>query len=71
MFRCSLAAGCDAYFATVAKLREDSRVKNILFSHAYEPWYSNGAFGREEVEKRLDDCPPCAIKEMRASEERK
>lgn len=71
MFRCSLAAGYAAYSESIARIKADARIKNILFSHAYEPWYSNGAFGREEVEKRLADCPPCAIKEMRASEERK
>ena len=71
MFRCSLAAGYAAYSESIARIKADARIQNILFSHAYEPWYSNAAFGREEVEKRLDDCPPCAIKEMRASEERK
>ena len=60
MFRCSLAAGMAVYFQTVERIKGDARVENILFSHAYEPWYSNAAFGREEVEKRLADCVSCA-----------
>ncbi len=58
-FRCSLAAGEAVYFQTVDRIKADARIKNILFSHAYEPWYSNAAFGREEVEKRLADCLTC------------
>ena len=28
----------------------------VLFSHAYEPWNKDGAIGRNEVEKCLQDC---------------
>ena len=54
-FRCSLK-NREAYVETVKKLKSDESVKNILFSHAYEPWYDDRAFGREEVLRRLEDC---------------
>lgn len=54
-FRCSLA-GKDEYLKTIEKIQKDERIQNILFSHAYEPWYSNRALGREAVEKCLRDC---------------
>lgn len=44
------------YLATIEKIEHDKRINNILFSHAYEPWEKEGAFGREEVEKVLQDC---------------
>lgn len=54
-FRCSIK-NREAYVETVKKLKSDESVKNILFSHAYEPWYDDRAFGREEVLRRLEDC---------------
>ena len=57
-YRCSLASK-DEYLSTVEKLIKDERITNILFSHAYEPWYKDGAFGREEVVKCLQDCVRC------------
>ena len=54
-YRCSLESK-DEYIKTIEKIRRDKRVENILFSHAYEPWNKDGAFGREEVEKCLQDC---------------
>ncbi len=54
-FRCS-TKNREAYIATVEKLKKDGEVQNILFSHAYEPWYDDRAFGREEVLRRLADC---------------
>lgn len=54
-YRCSLE-NKDEYIKTIEKIRRDKRVENILFSHAYEPWNKDGAFGREEVEKCLQDC---------------
>lgn len=44
------------YLNSVDKVLNDKRIVNILFSHAYEPWYKNGAFGREEVEIMMQDC---------------
>lgn len=54
-YRCSLA-NKDEYIKTIEKIRQDKRIENILFSHAYEPWNKDGVFGREEVEKVLKDC---------------
>lgn len=44
------------YLETLARVREDARIANILFSHAYEPWLADRAFGREQVLACLDDC---------------
>ena len=46
----------EEYAKTIERIRQDKRVKNILFSHAYEPWERCGVFGREEVEKCLLSC---------------
>ena len=54
-YRCHLQSK-DEYLKTIDKIEKDERIKNILFSHAYEPWYKDGAFGREEVLKKLEDC---------------
>lgn len=58
MFRCSLETK-EEYLESIEKIRKDERVKNVLFSHAYEPWYKDGLFGRDEVEKCLQDCIEC------------
>ena len=54
-YRCSLQSK-EEYFKTVEKIQQDKRIKTILFSHAYEPWYKDCAVGREEIEKCLQDC---------------
>ena len=54
-YRCSLESK-DEYLKMLEKIRQDKRIENILFSHAYEPWHKDGAFGRAEVEKCLQDC---------------
>ena len=46
----------EAYQNTLEKVMRDERVCNILFSHAYEPWYSDQAMGRCAVLKCLEDC---------------
>lgn len=46
----------DAYLQTLNKIKQDENVKNILFSHAYEPWKKDGVFGRENVNRILADC---------------
>ena len=46
----------DEYIKTIDKIQKDKRIKNILFSHAYEPWNQDYALGRKEVEKCLQDC---------------
>lgn len=57
-YRCSLESK-EEYLKTLAKIERDERIENLLFSHEYEPWYKNGAFGREAVEKVLKDCKNC------------
>ena len=50
------AKNTEAYTATLERIKNDERVENILFSHAYEPWESDSAHGRKAVLLRLDDC---------------
>lgn len=54
-YPCSLESA-DAYLQSIEKIKQDGRVENLLFSHAYEPWYRDSAFGREAVENCLKDC---------------
>ena len=54
-YRCSLKSE-EEYRKTINKIKHDKRIENVLFSHAYEPWYKDGAFGRGEVEGCLEDC---------------
>lgn len=54
-YRCSLKSK-DEYFKTIETIKQDERITNILFSHAYEPWNKDCAFGRGEIESFLKDC---------------
>lgn len=54
-YRCTLKDKA-AYLETIEKLRADERIQNLLFSHAYEPWFSDRVIGRNEVLGRLSDC---------------
>lgn len=54
-YRCSLESK-EEYLKTIAKIEQDERIENLLFSHEYEPWYKNGVFGKEAVKKALKDC---------------
>lgn len=54
-FRCSLQSK-EEYLKTIDTINNDSQIQNILFSHAYEPWYKNSAFGRDEIKICLQDC---------------
>ena len=54
-YRCSLESKED-YLKTIEGIQKDKRIKNLLFSHAYEPWNQDFAFGREEIIKCLQDC---------------
>ena len=54
-YRCYLE-NRDEYIGTLQKLSQDERVENILFSHAYEPWYKDSARGRDDVKKCIFDC---------------
>ena len=57
-YRCSVNEKA-AYRETVDRIKADSRIENLLFSHAYEPWYSDRAIGRERVLSSLSDCIEC------------
>jgi len=46
----------EEYLRTLDRLAADERIENVLFSHAYEPWYADRAIGREAVLACLDDC---------------
>lgn len=54
-FRCSVGDP-QAYSETIEHIRNDERIENILFSHAYEPWNTDGVFGREQVCGCLEEC---------------
>ncbi len=54
-YRCGLESKED-YLQTIEKIEQDERIENVLFSHSYEPWYKDGAFGRADVKKILQDC---------------
>lgn len=54
-FRCSLRDPC-AYRETLARVEADDKIQNILFSHAYEPWNADVAFGRAKVLECLRQC---------------
>ncbi len=54
-YRCALKLP-EAYLETLDRIREDERIENILFSHAYEPWNTDGVFGQEKVYDCLTKC---------------
>lgn len=43
------------YLRTIDRVWEDERIENILFSHDYEPWNCDCAFGRENIKICLQD----------------
>ena len=63
-YRCTLESA-EEYQKTIDRIHNDKCVQNLLFSHAYEPWYKDGAFGREEVEKCLQACIEYINKEIK------
>ena len=54
-YRCS-TQDPEAYINTLETIKRDETVENILFSHAYEPWYRDSMLGRESVLQCLSDC---------------
>ena len=54
-YRCSLQSK-SAYIKTLEKIKEDESIEILLFSHAYEPWYKDSLFGRENVTDCLLKC---------------
>ncbi len=45
-----------AYAQTLERIRNDSRIENVLFSHAYEPWNADRIVGRDNVIRCIDKC---------------
>ena len=54
-YRCSVSDK-EEYLKTIERIKKDERIENILFSHAYEPWYKDSIFGREKVLDILSKC---------------
>ena len=52
----TMLADKDAYVETLERIRLDERIENLLFSHAYEPWYKNKMLGRKNVLECLEEC---------------
>ena len=52
-----------AYFATLERVRGDERIENLVFSHAYEPWFEYHIFGRGAVLEALEECKKYIIGE--------
>ena len=44
------------YLETIERIKADERIKNVLFSHEYEPWYKNKMQGRSDVLACLEEC---------------
>jgi glyoxylase-like metal-dependent hydrolase (beta-lactamase superfamily II) len=63
-YRCFLECK-EEYLKTIEKVKSDEKVKNILFSHAYEPWCNDKAFGVEEKLKYLQVCIEYINKEIK------
>lgn len=54
-YRCYVEDKSD-YISTIEKISDDERIENILFSHEYEPWYTDCILGRLNVKKCLCEC---------------
>ena len=54
-YRCSTKSE-EAYIQTINKIKDDTLIKSILFSHAYEPWNEDCIHGRERILDCLDYC---------------
>lgn len=54
-YLCSLEDS-EEYMKSLTSILDDKKIRNILFSHAYEPWKSDKALGRSAVEERIIFC---------------
>ncbi|MBE6596841.1 MAG: MBL fold metallo-hydrolase [Ruminococcaceae bacterium] len=63
-YRCSIK-NMPAYLATIERIRNDKRIENILFSHAYEPWNKDNIFGRENVKSCVKVCESIVRRQAR------
>ena len=52
-----------AYYETLERIKQDERIENLVFSHAYEPWYRDHIFGREGVLEAIEECKKYIIGE--------
>ena len=52
-----------AYYETLERVKQDERIENLVFSHAYEPWYKDHIFGRSGVLEALEECKKYIIGE--------
>lgn len=59
----------DVYRTTIERIRQDAAIQEILFSHAYEPWYRDHACGRDEILRCLCDCEANILKWKRNENE--
>ena len=55
-YRCNVKFP-EEYLKTLERIKEDERIEHILFSHEYEPWYTDRVDGRVQVLACLDECP--------------
>ena len=62
-YRCSVEEP-DAYLQTLERIKADERIENVLFSHAYEPWNTDGVFDRKGVCDCLLQCKKYVHKEV-------
>ena len=54
-YRCCIE-NKQAYWNTLERIRHDERILNVIFSHAYEPWFQDRIFGRAAVLEVLEEC---------------
>ena len=45
-----------AYYETLERIKQDERVENLVFSHAYEPWFEYHVLGRDAVLEAIEEC---------------
>lgn len=57
-YRCNIH-NASAYLKTLERIEKNEKIENVLFSHAYEPWYQDYMFGRDNVLKCIADCRCC------------
>lgn len=60
-YRCTLE-NQDEYLKTIDNIKRDGNISNILFSHDYEPWRKDGAFGRAESLVMINQKFVCKVK---------
>ena len=54
-YRCYVG-DVEAYFETITRIKNDKRIQNILFSHAYKPWNKDRINERSNVDACILEC---------------